>query len=71
MCLHVYVVWIEIYTQTTAMAAILDLCKLKIPQSFLSGNQAKFILQIRVTAKPLKINTLLMTARYSVWQLDW
>ena len=24
-----YVVWIEIYAQTTAMAAILDLCKLK------------------------------------------
>ena len=41
------------------------------PHGFLSGNQAKFVPHIHVTAKPSKNNTLLMTARYSIWQLDY
>ena len=54
------------------MAAILNLCKLKNTplQGFLSANQTKFALQINVTAKPPKNDTLLMTARHSIWQLD-
>ena len=69
MCLCI--VWIEIYAQTAVMAAILDLCKLKIIPKVLSGNQAKFVLQIHVTTKPSKNNTLLMTARYSIRHLDY
>ena len=50
--MYLSIVWIDIYAQTTVMAAILDLCKLKIiPKGFLSGNKAKFVPQIYVNAK--------------------
>ena len=43
----------------------------KFPQSFHSGNQAKYFLYTHESMKPSKNHTLLMTTRSSIWQLDY
>ena len=41
------------------------------PQSFHSGNQAKYFLYTHESMKPSKNHTLLTTTRSSIWQLDY